>query len=356
METEAIPLAPWRPSVRVSPLVPVLLLALALVSIVSMGVGQLEISPMQIVSILASKLLGLDTGVPYDSVQESVLFSIRIPRLVLALMVGSALAVSGAALQGIFRNPLADPTLLGVSSGAALAVSTAIVLGGAALLETPMLLPCIALCGGLVATSVVWRASTRGGQTSVLTMLLAGIAINALCGAGIGLCIYGADDAELRDLSFWMLGSLSGATWPLVAGAAPFVITALVLLPRLARGLDAMLLGAREALYLGVGVQRLQRQTILLTTLAVGAAVSVSGIIGFVGLVVPHILRITLGPSHRRLLPASMLLGGLTLVCADIVARTALPPSDLPIGIVTALVGSPIFLWLLVKKNAGSPQ
>jgi iron complex transport system permease protein len=335
-------------------MLPLLAAGLVIACIASMGQGQLEISSKQILSILAAKLFGVDLGWQFDDVQASVLFSIRLPRVVLALMVGSALSVSGATLQGIFRNPLADPTLLGVSSGAALSVSAAIVLGGAFILASPWFLPLVALVGGLAATLTVWRVSTRNGQTSVLTMLLAGIAINALCGAGIGLCIYGADDAELRDLTFWMLGSLGGATWSLVLGAAPFIVAALIFLPRLARGLDAMLLGEKEAHYLGIQVNRLRRQAILLTALAVGAAVSVSGVIGFVGLIVPHMLRLVLGPAHRRLLPASMLLGGLALVSADIFARTALPPADLPIGIVTALVGSPLFLWLLVKKGSGS--
>ena len=332
MVTRVASLSPWRPRIRVSPMLPLLAAGLVIACIASMGQGQLEISSKQILSILAAKLFGVDLGWQFDDVQASVLFSIRLPRVVLALMVGSALSVSGATL------------------------SAAIVLGGAFILASPWFLPLVALVGGLAATLTVWRVSTRNGQTSVLTMLLAGIAINALCGAGIGLCIYGADDAELRDLTFWMLGSLGGATWSLVLGAAPFIVAALIFLPRLARGLDAMLLGEKEAHYLGIQVNRLRRQAILLTALAVGAAVSVSGVIGFVGLIVPHMLRLVLGPAHRRLLPASMLLGGLALVSGDIFARTALPPADLPIGIVTALVGSPLFLWLLVKKGSGSRE
>jgi len=354
MQSRALALPSWRPTVRVSPLVPLLATALVVACITSVGQGQLAISSKQVVAIVLSHLFSIDTGWHFDQVQASVLFSIRLPRVLLALMVGAALSTSGATLQGIFRNPLADPTLLGVSSGAALSVSIAMVLGGSLVLASPFVLPSVALIGGLSATLIVWRVSTQGGKTSVLTMLLAGIAINALCGAGIGLCIYGADDAELRDLSFWMLGSLGGATWQLVGAASPFIVAALVFLPRLARDLDAMLLGEREARYLGVHVDRLRQKAVLLTALAVGAAVSVSGIIGFVGLVVPHLLRLLIGPGHARLLPASMLLGGLALVCADMVARTALPPTDLPIGIITALIGSPIFLWLLVKNRSES--
>jgi iron complex transport system permease protein len=330
----------------------VLLVAIALVSL---GFGPMRITVLQTVSILVERLTGIELWA-YDEVQAQVLWSIRVPRVLLGGLVGAGLAVSGAALQGLFRNPLADPTLIGVSSGAALAVALALVFGGAALAAlgaaAPFALPVAALLGGVTAVSIVWRLAARRGSTSVTTMLLVGIAINALCGAGIGVCIYAANDAQLRDVTFWMLGSLNGATWALIAATAPFFVLAFAVLPRLARGLNAMLLGEEEAGHLGVRVDRVKRWLVASSALAVGAAVSVSGMIGFVGLVVPHIVRLTLGPDHRVLIPASALLGAIGLIGADIIARTVLGPADLPIGIVTALLGSPIFLWLLVWPAA----
>lgn len=331
--------------------------ALAALAVVSLGWGQVEIAPGQSLAILADELLGIELPWSYDRTQAAVLTLIRLPRVVLAALVGAALAISGAALQGLFRNPLADPTLIGVSSGAALTVALALVFGGVwigtlGVTGSILALPVAALVGGLAAAALVWRISTRHGRTSVVTMLLAGIAINALCGAGIGLCVYAANDAQLRDITFWMLGSVSGATWPLVSAVLPFFAFTLLVLPRLSRSLNAMLLGEAEASHLGVRVDRVKRWIIGVTALAVGAAVSMSGIIGFVGLVVPHIVRLTAGPDHRVLIPASAMLGALVLMASDLAARTVVAPADLPIGIVTALIGSPVFLWLLVVRHS----
>lgn len=333
--------------------------ALAMATLLALGIGEVRISPGQSLAIVADRLFGLSLPWDYDQVQASVLWNIRLPRALLGGLVGAALAMSGAALQGMFRNPLADPTLIGVSSGAALAVAFALVTGGASLaalggVGRALALPLAALCGGLAAVSIVWRVSTRDGRTSVLTMLLAGIAVNAVCGAGIGLCVYTADDAQLRDITFWMLGSLNGATWTLLGAALPLFVLSFVVLPRLARSLNAMLLGESEAGHLGVRVDRVKRCIVGATALAVGAAVSVSGVIGFVGLVVPHIVRLTVGPDHRWVVPGSALLGALMMVGSDLVARTVVAPADLPIGIVTALVGSPLFLWLLVAPRAAA--
>jgi iron complex transport system permease protein len=286
----------------------------------------------------------------FETRQAMVLWGIRLPRVVLGVLVGAGLSVSGAAMQGLFRNPLADPALVGISSGAALGAVVTIVLGtalpdGWAEMAGPFLLPLAAFAGGALATLLVYRLATSGGRTSVATMLLAGVAINAVAGAGTGLMTFLADDDQLRDLMFWTLGSLGGATWTRLAVVAPLILIGVAVTLPLARPLNALLLGEAEAGHLGIDTQRVKRRVITLAALVVGAATAVSGIIGFIGLVVPHLLRLALGPDHRLLLPGSALLG------ADLLARTVVAPAELPIGIVTALVGGPFFLWLLLRDR-----
>lgn len=330
------------------------LLALLVVTfLLSVGSGAVGIAPAEVMAILLGKA-GLSLPVAYDSRQEAVLTAIRLPRVVLGVLVGGTLAVSGAAMQGLFRNPLADPGLLGVSSGAALAAVAVIVFGGTfGALSSPWALPIAAFAGSLIATLIVYRLATVEGRTVVATMLLAGIAINALAGSGTGLFVFVADDTQLRDITFWSLGSLGGATWRSLFFAAPFMVAAIVLVPRLSRSLNAFLLGEAEAGHLGVSAQRTKLIIIVLTAAAVGAAVSVSGIIGFVGLVVPHLLRLMIGPDHRYLLTGSVLLGASLLLAADLLARTVVIPAELPIGVVTSVVGGPFFLWLLLRGRKG---
>lgn len=329
------------------------LLACAAV-LLSLGLGAVRIPPGRVLDILIRG--GGDPALARDAL---VVLNIRLPRTLLGLMVGAGLAVSGALMQGLFRNPLADPALVGISAGSGLAAATVIVLGdrlrAAAGLSGPMpyaALPVAAFLGGLATTFGLYRVATRAGRTSVATMLLAGIALAALAGALTGLLVYASDDRQLRDLTFWMLGSLSGATWAKVAASAPAILPVLLLVPFLGRGLNALVLGEAEAFHLGIAVEQLKRLAILLVAVAVGAGVAAAGVIGFVGLVVPHVLRMTIGPEHRRLLPACALLGGALLVLADIVARLVAAPAELPIGIVTALVGAPVFLWLLLGRAA----
>ena len=278
--------------------------------------------------------------------------------MLLSVVVGAGLAVSGAVMQGLFRNPLADPGLVGVSSGAALGAATAIVLGAAlgapaAGALGPFLVAAAAFAGGLATTFVVYRIATARGRTSVTTMLLAGIAINALCGAGVGVLVLFADDGQLRDLTFWTLGSLGGATWAALGVAAPLVGAAVVASPWLARALDALLLGEAEARHLGIRTDRVTAVAVTLSALAVAAATAVAGLIGFVGLVAPHLVRLLLGPGHRALLPGSALAGAALLVLADLAARTVLAPAEVPIGIVTAVAGAPFFLALLLRSEGG---
>lgn len=298
-------------------------------------------------------------GVPIEASgleqAELILAQIRLPRTLLGCAAGAVLALCGVAMQGLFRNPLADPGLVGVSSGAALGAAVAIV--GSTFIPAlsagwePYLLSVFAFVGGLSVTLLVYRLGRRDGQTHVGTMLLAGIALTALAGAVVGLFSYLADDRTLRSLTFWNLGSLNGASyarlWPLLL----ITIAVALWLPRRAKALNALLLGESEARHLGFDVERIKRELVVCTALGVGAAVAAAGLIGFIGLVVPHLMRLLVGPDHRLLLPASALAGGSLLLLADVVARLVIAPAELPIGIVTALLGAPFFLYLLLRER-----
>jgi iron complex transport system permease protein len=333
-----------------------MLAALAVLAVAMAGaglaLGRMRIGLLETLQALAARLGLAAVAIPPQ--HDAVLFAIRLPRIVLSLAVGAALAASGAAMQGLFRNPLADPGLIGVASGAALAAVATIVLGDKVLHllnagARPWTLPVAAFAGGLAATMVVHRFGLHDGRASVATILLAGVAINALCGAGIGLLTFIADEQQLRSLVFWTMGSLGTATWKALPLALPLVVVPTILLMRATRALDAFALGEREAGHLGVDTERLKRRLLVLVALCTGAAVSVCGIIGFVGLVVPHLLRLACGPGHRLVLPGAALLGAALLTAADLVARLIVAPAELPIGVVTALVGGPFFLWLLLR-------
>ncbi|KAE9631679.1 FecCD family ABC transporter permease [Parasedimentitalea maritima] len=301
-------------------------------------------------------LVDLVAGRELSRLDSIVLFDIRLPRLCLGILVGASLAVSGAVMQGLFRNPLADPGIVGVSAGASLAAISAIVLG--AFLPPAIrdltgnyLVPVSAFFGGWGSTLILYRVSTRRGQTSVATMLLAGIALGALAGALSGILVYMADDNQLRDLTFWGMGSLAGATWTKVLAATPIVLAALAVAPFIARGLNGLALGEAAAGHIGISVQRVKNISILSVAAATGAAVAVAGGIGFIGIVVPHLLRLATGPDHHSLLPNAALLGASLLLAADMIARTVIAPAELPIGIVTAVLGAPVFLWILLKRH-----
>lgn len=333
-----------------------LLLALAVAVIASLGVGPVTIAPGSVVAILFAQA-GIELSWEYTVVEETVLLNIRAPRTLLGVIVGGGLAIAGAAMQGMFRNPLADPALVGVSSGAALAAVAVIVAGGNLIHHGDtfvglLALPIGAFIGGFITTLVVFRLSRNGGRTDVATMLLAGIAINAIAQAGTGLLTFVADDEQLRTLTFWTMGSLGGSTWEQLSVAAPLIVIPALLVPVFARDLNGVLLGEAEAGHLGFNLERMKIVLILCVAMMVGAAVAMSGIIGFIGLVVPHLLRLAYGPDHRFLLPAATLLGAVLLLTADLLARTVVAPAELPIGIVTALLGGPFFIWLLLKRRA----
>ena len=325
------------------------LVALLMVAVLLNAInGAVAVGPAQVVGVLLDHA-GIRTGIAVQPQQDAVLWSIRLPRIVLAALVGGGLALAGAVLQGIFRNPLADPSLVGVSSGAALAAVAAIVFGVAPLGLAG--LPVAAFLGGMIAMFAVYRFARQGGRTEVVTLILAGVAISAICGAGTGMLIFMADDRQLRTIVFWSLGSMGGATWRSVLAVLPFIGVGLLLLPRWGRALNLLALGEREARHLGVETERTRFFLIVLAALVTGAAVAVAGIVSFVGLVVPHIIRLIAGPDHRTLLPASALGGAALLLLADLAARTVAVPRELPLGVVTALAGGPFFLWILHRTR-----
>lgn len=331
-----------------------LAIAVATVAVLALGTGPLAIPPGRVIGILAEAVA---SAAPAGA-DAIVVLSVRLPRILAALLTGAALGVAGALMQGLFRNPLADPGLIGVSSGAGLAAAVVIVLGDRWLGPghvPAVALPLAAFLGGLAVTALLYGIATRGGQTAIGTLLLAGIAIAALAGAGTGLLVFLSDDRQLRDLTFWSLGSFGGTTWAKLAATGPLLLAVLLLAPRLARALDALVLGEAEALHLGIAVERAKAAAVVLTALGVGAAVAAAGVIGFVGIVVPHIVRLLMGPAHAGLLVGSALLGAGLLTAADMVARTIVAPAELPIGIVTAAFGAPVFLHLLMRRASPMP-
>jgi iron complex transport system permease protein len=328
------------------------LVALLTVTVLwSLCCGAMDLSVREVIGALGRWLSG-----QMAHSDDLVVLMLRLPRVLLAMLVGAALACGGTAMQGLFRNPLADPGLVGVSAGAALGAVTMIVLRGAlglaqSAITGSLAITVTAFAGGLLATALVYVLGRR--RQGVATLLLAGVAINAIAMAGIGLLTFLANENQLRDLTFWSLGSLGGTDWLRLAMVAPPIVFALVLLPRSARALNALLLGDAQARLLGFRPERLQPMLVALVALAVSAAVSVSGVIGFIGLVVPHVLRLAWGPDHRILLPASALGGAVLLTLADTLARTIVAPAELPIGVLTALLGGPFFLWLMLRTRMG---
>lgn len=329
-------------------------LLLPVVALLGLMLGPVFISPVEAAGALAG-VMGGGTGAAGGRA-EMILFAIRLPRVILAALVGVCLAVCGAAMQGLFRNPLADPSLIGVSSGASAGASLMIVTAGGAALHGGQLagLSVVALgafVGGFLAVILVYRLATSATGTSVATMLLAGIAISALAGALNSLFSFVANDEMLRRISLWQMGSLDAANWPRVLIAAAVCGLLMGVLPRDGAALNAFLLGESEARHLGIRVEAVKRRLIVLTALAVGVSVAVAGTIAFVGLIVPHIVRLLIGPDHRYLLPGAALAGAILLIGADGVARVVVAPAELPAGILTALLGTPFFFSLLAQKR-----
>ena len=324
----------------------VLLLAVVLTS---SALGQFSLSPAEIFASFGRRL-GLAPTAPADAYADGALWNVRFPRIVLGLIVGAALGVAGALMQGVFANPLAEPAVVGVSAGAAVGACAAIVFG----LQTfgAATVPAAAFVSGVIATVLVYVLARARGRTRVLMLVLTGIAVNAIANAVIALFVFLADTASREQIMFWQLGSLNGATWSAVGVTLPLLIVGVLCACLMSRRLDALALGDRSARHLGVPVERVRLVSILLVALLTAVAVSFAGIIAFVGLIVPHLLRLLIGPGHGALLPASALGGALLISVADVVARTAIPFADLPIGMFTALVGGPVFFVLLRRTVA----
>ncbi|MFT4061834.1 MAG: iron ABC transporter permease [Edaphocola sp.] len=334
---------------------PLLVLCLLAAVLWAIGAGALAISPQQVVAILAAKL-SVNTGIPFSEQQESVLWIIRLPRVVMAVLIGATLAVCGASMQGLFRNPLADPALLGISSSASTAAVLMIVLGAKLFANFEGVagqygLNIATFLGALLSTLMIYRFSQQQGRTNVGIMLLAGVAMNAIAGALTSFITLSATDQQLRSVTFWMMGSLGGASWVTVAGILPFCAACVFLLPLFGKALNAFALGESDAAYLGVKTEKLKTAVMLLVAMGIGASVAVAGIIGFVGLVVPHIIRMVAGPEHKKLMTASAITGATLLVLADLLSRTITPPIEIPIGVITAMAGGPFFLYLLAKEK-----
>ncbi|KAF7599021.1 MAG: iron ABC transporter [Candidatus Dactylopiibacterium carminicum] len=336
----AVPAAP-RARRRPSPLqlLLILCLLLAALALASASSGAVRIPLAHLADLWRTP------ADPQAAFWRNVLLEVRLPRVVFAIVVGSGLAISGAVMQALFRNPLAEPGLIGVSLGGALGAVGAIVLGAQSL----AIIAPAAFVGSLLATGAAYRLGTV--QPGVANLLLAGVAINAICASVIGVFTYQATDVQLRNLTFWNMGSLAGANWSMLAWLTPWVLLLSILLIRDWRALNALLLGEREAQHLGFALRRLRHRIVILCALLVGPLVAVAGTISFIGLVVPHLVRLTQGADHRWLLPITLAGGALVMTLADWLARMIVMPAELPIGIITAFIGGPFLLWLLTRRQ-----
>lgn len=354
------------------------IVGLVLALFLNIGMGAVEASPRQIITVIFSRtwnileptviapplaavgnqLLRVDwiadavSWVQVDVTRqvESVVWSIRLPRTLMAGIIGAGLAVSGASMQGLFRNPLADPGLIGVSTGASLGAILAIVSGFS--IFGLWSIPSAAFVGAVITTAVVYIIARHGGRTEVVTLLLAGIALNAIIGAAIGMMMTIANDSQLRSITFWTLGSLGGSRWSQVGIVLVATIVGTIICRRSAQALNLLALGEREAKHLGIEVERMRLVLIVAVAMMVGSGVAFSGSIGFVGLLVPHLIRLLIGPDHRVLLPMATIAGAMLLLFADLVSRTIAQPAEIPIGVTISLVGGPFFLWLLVRMRS----
>ena len=337
---------------------PILLFFLLISMLLSIAIGPVRISFFQILQILID-FFGLSNYYlddSYNQIHKSVLLNIRLPRVFLGLVIGAALGISGAMLQGLFRNPLVDPGFIGVSSGAAIGAMLIIMFSDMLFINLserllPYLLPIFAMSGSIFTTMLVYKMSTSRQHTSIMTMLLSGIAINAFVGSIIGILVINSSDIELRSFTFWTLGGLDGASWEVVMISFCLLSAPIYLTYLNRRKLDIFMLGDAEAGYLGIDVQHLKRVIILFAAAMVGVSVSFCGMIGFVGLVTPHLVRLFIGPKHNFLLIGSALLGSIILIFSDFVSRIIISPAQLPISIVTSLIGAPFFIYLIMEQK-----
>ena len=328
---------------------------LVIMVVLSAGVGAVHLPVSEIIDIIRHAFGG-NTDSPINSIHEGLFFQIRLPRTCMCFVVGAALSVSGALMQSLFRNPIVEPGLVGTSAGAALGASFTFVFAKVGIFAElaflgDLLLPLAAFTGGLIATTIVYRFSSFYGKVNVSTMILAGIAVNAMAAGGTGFLSYIARDPQARSITFWNLGTFSGADWKSVIIVASITLICIFAVLRYAKPLNALQLGETEANYLGINIERMKIQLILINTLMVSVATSMVGVISFVGLTVPHLLRILKGSDNRYLMIGSALMGGILMTVADMLARIIIAPAEMPIGIITAFVGAPVFLWLLYRNR-----
>ncbi len=323
---------------------------LLLTLILAMRFGTVSIEPFQIVSIILKRAFGIDLGAVWTPAEESIIWQIRFPRVIAAAVVGAGLAGAGVVFQGLLRNSMADPYLLGTSGGAALAATIAFAIPLSLGVATFGLVPMAAFCGALCAVLIVYRLARVGTYTPITTLLLAGFAVSSLLAAIMSAMML-LSHGTLERVVLWMLGGVTTSGWSMLLVVAPLIAFGNLLAFILSNDLNAFLLGEEQAAALGVNVERKKLLLIGTGALLTGAAVALSGLVGFVGLIVPHITRIVLGPNHRLLLPASLLCGAIFLVIADLIARTIIAPQELPLGVVTAIVGAPFFIVLLRRAK-----
>ena len=321
-----------------------------------MIIGPVKISINQIIDIIFSNLNIATINSAYTQIHETVFLNIRLPRAFLAVLVGMGLGTSGAILQGLFRNPLIDPGFIGVSSGAAVGAMIAIMFSGfistfVNSLLIKFLLPILAMTGSFITTILIYKMSKVSNRTNIMAMLLSGIAINALSGSIIGLFVSMSTDAELRTFTFWTLGGLDNADWNIISLTILFILIPFLIVYGMKKQMDIFMLGDSEAHHLGLNIERLKKKIILISSIMVGISVSFCGMIGFVGLVTPHLVRLFIGPNHKYLIPGSAILGAILLLLSDLISKTIIAPAQLPIGVVTSAIGAPFFVWLILSQK-----
>ena len=332
------------------------LVLLLILSFISITFGPVQITLNQIIDILLHKLGFHSTNQSFTAIHQTVLLDIRLPRVIMAILVGLGLGTSGAILQGLFRNPLVDPGFIGVSSGAAIGAMISIMFGSTIYyfmpkILVPFTLPTLAMIGSFITTTIVYKMSKVAGKTNIMAMLLSGIAVNAFAGAIIGLFVSLSSDAELRSFTFWTLGGLDMADWDVLIITCIFIFIPFIAIYKSQYQMDIFMLGDSESEHLGLNVERLKKKIILIASITVGVSVAFCGMIGFIGLVTPHLVRLFIGPNHKYLIPGSGILGALILTLSDLICKTIISPAQLPIGVVTSTIGAPFFIWLILSQK-----
>ena len=325
--------------------------------IIGLLFGPVNITLADMINILKNHigLLKLEDKT-FSEINEMVFLNIRLPRVLLTVLVGIALGTAGATLQGLFRNPLVDPGFIGVSSGAAVGAMIAIMFSPLishyfSKIFIPFIIPILSILGSFITTFLIYSMSKISNKTNIMVMLLSGIAINALSGSIIGLLVSISTDVQLRSFTFWTLGGFDNASWNVVTISAFFIITSFLIVYNMRNEMDIFMLGDAEAKHLGLDIEKFKKKNIIISSIMVGISVSFCGMIGFIGLVTPHLVRLFIGPNHRYLIPGSAILGAILLSSSDLISKTIISPAQLPVGIITSAIGAPFFAWLILSQK-----